>query len=129
MTWTHHDTLSTKQVKTSLQKIHLLVCPAKIALNRTVSTINLRNRLISLLWSALNGIAYVVWLCQPEINFNFSNISLASTELIKMICTLENHSTTYQPTFNICFVCLNRINSELCLPKDCTCKGCQNISE
>ncbi len=38
-------------------------------------------------------------LCQPEINFNFSNISLASTESIKMICTLENHSTTYQPKF------------------------------
>ena len=42
----------------------------------------------------------------------------------KMICTADSewvtiHSSMHQPT----------VNSELCLPKDCTCKGCQNISE
>jgi len=42
----------------------------------------------------------------------------------KMICTADSewvtiHSSMHQPT----------VNSELCLPKDCTCKGRQNISE
>ena len=43
------DTQSIMQVKTSLKIIHLLVCSS---LNRTVSTVNLRNRLLLLLRGA-----------------------------------------------------------------------------
>ena len=55
------DTQSIMQVKTSLKIIHLLVCSS---LNRTVSTVNLRNRLLLLLrgagaWHGM-GVVYTI---------------------------------------------------------------------